>query len=64
MDLALQRVAGQLRQFPGYAQVRRATLTLEPWTVENGMLTPTKKLKRAKVMEKFKAEIDTMYAGH
>ena len=64
MDLALQRVAVQLGHFPGYAQVRRATLTLEPWTVENGMLTPTMKLKRAKVMEKYQAEIDAMYAGH
>jgi long-chain acyl-CoA synthetase len=52
------------RSFPGYAQVRRATLTLEPWTVENGLLTPTMKLKRAKVMEKFNTEIDRMYAGH
>jgi long-chain acyl-CoA synthetase len=32
--------------------------------VENGMLTPTMKLKRAKVMEKFNTEIDAMYAGH
>ena len=59
-----QRVGVQLRVFPGYAQVRRATLSLEPWSVENGMLTPTLKLKRPKVMEKFNAEIDGMYAGH
>jgi len=64
VDLVLQRISGQLGHFPGYAQVRRATITLEPWTVENGMLTPTMKLKRAKVMEKFKAEIDEMYEGH
>ena len=60
----LQRIAAQISEFPGFAQVRRATLTLEPWTVENGLLTPTMKLKRAKVMEKFNAEIDQMYAGH
>jgi long-chain acyl-CoA synthetase len=63
-DIVLQRIAVQLGHFPGYAQVRRATLTLDPWTVENGMLTPTMKLKRAKVMEAFNAEIDRMYAGH
>jgi long-chain acyl-CoA synthetase len=63
-DLVLARIGAQLREFPGYAQVRRAALTLEPWTVGNGMLTPTLKLKRAKVMEKFNAEIDAMYAGH
>ena len=63
-EAVLKRIATQLREFPGYAQVRRVGLTLEAWTVENGMLTPTMKLKRAKVMEKFNAEIDRMYAGH
>jgi long-chain acyl-CoA synthetase len=62
--LALERLSAQLKSFPGYAQVRRVTLTLEPWTVENGLLTPTMKLRRAKVMEKFNAEIDRMYEGH
>ena len=38
-------------------------LTLEPWTIENGMLTPTMKLKRTRVMERFNAEIDRMYVG-
>jgi long-chain acyl-CoA synthetase len=58
------RVGAQIKEFPGYAQVRRAMITLEPWTMENGLLTPTLKLKRPKVMEKFSAEIDQMYAGH
>jgi long-chain acyl-CoA synthetase len=63
-EVLVSRVAAQMKEFPGYAQVRRVTATLEPWTVENGLLTPTMKLKRAKVMEKFNAEIDRMYAGH
>jgi long-chain acyl-CoA synthetase len=63
-EVLIARVAAQMREFPGYAQVRRVSATLEPWTVENGLLTPTMKLKRAKVMEKFNAEIDAMYAGH
>ena len=62
--LVLERIREQLKSLPGYADVRRATVTLEPWTIENGMMTPTLKLKRAKVMEKFNAEIDRMYAGH
>jgi long-chain acyl-CoA synthetase len=63
-EVLLSRVAAQMKEFPGYAQVRRVSATLEPWTVENGLLTPTMKLKRAKVMEKFNREIDGMYAGH
>jgi len=58
------RITAQMKEFPGYAQVRRVSATLEAWTVENGLLTPTMKLKRAKVMEKFNAEIDGMYSGH
>ena len=63
-EILLSRIATQMKEFPGYAQVRRVAATLDPWTVENGLLTPTLKLKRAKVMEKFYAEIDGMYAGH
>ena len=63
-EILLARIAAQMKEFPGYAQVRRVTPTLEPWTIENGLLTPTMKLKRAKVMEKFNAEINRMYAGH
>jgi long-chain acyl-CoA synthetase len=63
-DLVLKRIGERLRDFPGYAQVRRVTLSLDPWTIENGLLTPTLKTKRAKVMDKFNAEIDAMYQGH
>jgi long-chain acyl-CoA synthetase len=63
-EIVLKRIALRLREFPGYAQVRRAHLTLEAWSVENGLLTPTLKLKRPKVMERFNAEIDAMYSGH
>ncbi len=47
-----------LRDFPGYAKIRRLGLLLEPWTVDNGLLTPTLKVKRAKVLEKMQAEND------
>lgn len=63
-ELLLSRIGAQMRTFPGYAQVRRVAATLEPWTVENGILTPTMKIKRAKVMEKFGQEIEAIYAGH
>jgi long-chain acyl-CoA synthetase len=62
--MALGRIERQLAALPGYTQVRRAALTLESWSIENGFLTPTMKLRRARVMERFNAEIDAMYAGH
>ena len=50
-----------LFEFPAYARIRRVHLTLQPWTIENGLLTPTLKVKRAMVLEQFKNEIETMY---
>ncbi len=60
----LARIAAQMKEFPGYAQVRRIRAALDPWTVENGLLTPTLKLRRPRVMEKFQGELDQMYTGH
>lgn len=58
----LKRVRVALRDFPGYAKIRRATLALEPWTVENGLLTPTLKVRRNKVVERYAEAIERMYA--
>jgi long-chain acyl-CoA synthetase len=63
-DQALKLIAAQIHEFPGYAQIRRALLLSEPWSIENGMLTPTLKVKRAQVVEKFFTEIKDLYEGH
>lgn len=60
----LQRIAAQIKEFPGYAKVRRVLLLTEPWSIENGMLTPTLKLKRASVAVRFAKEIEQLYQGH
>jgi long-chain acyl-CoA synthetase len=57
----LNEIKGRLKDFPGYAKVRRIILSLEPWTVDNGLLTPTLKVKRARVLDKFAEEIRTLY---
>jgi long-chain acyl-CoA synthetase len=59
---ALARIQRQLHDFPGYAKVRRVALTLDPWTVENGFLTPTLKVKRARVLEAFADQVESLYA--
>lgn len=63
-DAVCKRIGRQMEEFPGYAQVRRCALTLEPWTVEDGLLTPTLKLRRTQVMEKMADEITRLYKGH
>ncbi|TCT21543.1 AMP-dependent synthetase/ligase [Thiobaca trueperi] len=57
----LKRIRLALHGFPGYAKIRRVTLTLEPWSIESGLLTPTMKVKRAAVMERYQEAIDGMY---
>jgi long-chain acyl-CoA synthetase len=59
-----ERLAGLLSEFPGYAQIRRAVCTLDAWTVENGLLTPTLKLKRSQILDRFADDINRMYEGH
>jgi long-chain acyl-CoA synthetase len=60
-QFVIQRVRVMLHDFPAYAKVRRVTLILEPWTTENGLMTPTMKVKRAKVIEHHQSDIDKMY---
>jgi len=60
----LRRVTMRLKNFPGYAKIRRAHITLEPWTVDGGLLTPTLKIKRPKVMQQFEKEIEALYEDH
>ena len=60
----LKRIALNLREFPGYAKVNRVLLVQEPWSIENGLLTPTLKIKRAQVTERFAEEIKLLYEGH
>ncbi len=60
----LRRIARNMKSFPGYARVHRVLLLNEPWTIDNGMLTPKLSLKRDKVVAKYSAEIEQLYKGH
>jgi long-chain acyl-CoA synthetase len=59
----VSELKAHLKDFPGYAKVRRVILTREPWTIDNGLLTPTLKVKRVRVLEKFEQEIAALYAS-
>lgn len=62
--IALERIKAQIKEFPGYAQIHRVAILARPWTVENGLLTPTMKVKRAKVVEAHQQDFEKLYAGH
>ncbi len=58
---ALARIKQAASSFPHYAVPRAACLTLEPWTIENTMMTPTLKLKRNNLMARFAEQIERLY---
>ena len=58
----LERANAQLKHFPGWVRVRRVIRLSEPWSVDNGLLTPTLKLKRPLLTQKLAREIDAAYA--
>ncbi|MCG6871727.1 MAG: long-chain fatty acid--CoA ligase [Gammaproteobacteria bacterium] len=60
----LARLEAHLEDFPGYAKIRAVHASLDPWTVENELLTATLKLRRPALLERFAAEISALYAGH
>lgn len=43
--------------------IKKVAIVPEEWTVEGGELTPSMKLKRRVVLQRYKAQIDGMYGG-
>lgn len=57
----LSIIKRQLKGFPGYAKIRRVSICGEPWSIENAMLTPTLKMKRAVIENHYSGAINNMY---
>ncbi len=60
-EIVLGRLDKQLSGFPGYVIIKNVSLSLAPWTVEGGLLTPTLKLKRTVIEKQLEDEITDMY---
>ena len=56
-----RRSAKLLERFPAYARVRRFIFVDEPWSIDNGMLTPTLKMKRAVIAGHCRGRIEEIY---
>jgi long-chain acyl-CoA synthetase len=59
----VSRANERLKDFPRWVRIRRCIATRDPWTIDNGLLTPTLKLKRPLVLAKFRNELDAAYAA-
>ncbi|ACA17298.1 AMP-dependent synthetase and ligase [Methylobacterium sp. 4-46] len=60
---ALARIAAALEGCPRAARVKDVRLQRTPWTVEAGLVTPTRKLRRAALLGRFANEIAAMRGG-
>jgi long-chain acyl-CoA synthetase len=63
-DELLEHIKIKMSAFPGYARVHKVSICEEPWTIENGMLTPTLKPRRKFIIDQYKNMIDEMYHNH
>ena len=63
-SLIMQRLQQRTAGFPGYAQLRELAVINEPWTPENGLATPTLKLRRHEILERYRDLTDRLYASH
>ena len=50
------------KKFGNWEQIKRIELTPDVWSIDGGHLTPTMKLKRKAVMEKYKDLFDKIYS--
>jgi long-chain acyl-CoA synthetase len=58
-----RRANDQLKAFPRWMRVRRVVAMKEPWTVENGVMTPTLKLKRPALLARYRDRLEAAYAA-
>lgn len=61
--LAQQAIDDVNRQLPSFERVRKFAILAEPFTVENGTLTPSLKVKRSVVVERYADQLDAFYEG-
>ena len=58
----LSEIARASQGLPSYTHVRAVHAVLDPWTTENGLLTPTLKTKRPAIERQFADEIEALFA--
>jgi long-chain acyl-CoA synthetase len=49
-------------QLPDYEKLQMLVVAPEPWSIENGMLTPTLKIRRSKIEAAVEAQLSNWYA--
>ena len=64
VELLEKETTGRLGEFARYEVPKKILLLPEEFTIDNGMLTPTLKVKRKAVEKTYAEEIEALYEGH
>lgn len=66
LDRVKERIMKEVRfyneRFGKWEQIKKIEITPDAWTIEDGLLTPTLKLKRKNIEKKYQALVDSIYA--
>ncbi|MGZ3764342.1 MAG: AMP-dependent synthetase/ligase [Mucilaginibacter sp.] len=62
VDLYQSIIEGFNPEFNHVEQIKKVTLLPDEWSIDSGELTPTGKMKRKVITEKYNAEIEKMYS--
>jgi len=62
-ELIEEDISALQKDLAGYERVRKFKLLEKPFTIEDGELTPTQKVKRKVVEERYASVIESMYKG-
>jgi long-chain acyl-CoA synthetase len=60
-SLLLDEIRARCAEFAAYETPRKVLVIEEPFTTENGILTPTLKLKRRVVLERYSAQLEPLF---
>ncbi len=60
-ELIKEDIDNSNQQLESYEKIKQYTILTERFTEKNGLLTPTQKVKKREILEKFAAEIEKMY---
>lgn len=60
----LEQCREHLCDAPRHEAIGAVALVDQPWTVDNGLITATQKLRRCQILRRHAAEVTRLYAGH
>lgn len=61
-DLFYKRIQKFQKSLPEYEKIKKFTLLSNPFSIKNNEITPTLKLKRKEIYQRYRKEIEAMYS--